>query len=237
MTSRRVVLIATTVAVAAAGCGSSSHHRTVAAEVGSTGTTGVSTQSVPDPTATTVSTADTTSSTAAAQSSTKTTTAPHGTAAPGGKASVKTRSVPGPVAATREGTRRKKKLNPLGGGGSSAGTGAAPPAVVSPEPTTAGISGPTPDACLGQAGLANAHEWQPGEWVGTVPLINVDIYVQGPYADKSAAVAAAEQMQGIERASAGGVYMISAAQTENDSSQLNQVAGCLDATSGHGSLS
>lgn len=73
-------------------------------------------------------------------------------------------------------------------------------------------------------------------WQGTDSLTSKAVYVEGPYASDSAASASAASLQGVESEAGGGLYAVSAPLRPPMTLQVNAVAGCLKATSGHGNI-
>jgi hypothetical protein len=60
------------------------------------------------------------------------------------------------------------------------------------------------------------------------------VFITGPYGSPSAALQAAQGLQGIEDATGTGVYMVSAALTAHMTSDIRAVAACLQGTANHG---
>jgi hypothetical protein len=54
------------------------------------------------------------------------------------------------------------------------------------------------------------------------------VFVDGPYASGAAAAAAAQTLEGIETASSGGRYEVTAALTKHLGPIVNAVVGCLN---------
>jgi hypothetical protein len=59
------------------------------------------------------------------------------------------------------------------------------------------------------------------------------ILVDGPYANAGAAATAAHQLTGVETASSGGVYRVTAPLMGHLGAQVTAVASCLGATANH----
>jgi hypothetical protein len=67
-------------------------------------------------------------------------------------------------------------------------------------------------------------------------VTNVKIFVEGPYGSDSAAAQAANSLQGVETATAGGLYMVSAPLAANVQALVQVVADCLSRATGSGTL-
>jgi hypothetical protein len=103
-------------------------------------------------------------------------------------------------------------------------------------PPEAQVSGPTPTACLSQAGLLDAHATQVETWQAVDATNKAPVYVDGPYTNSDQAKASAQSLQGVEMAVDGGLYVVTATLHSNLDFQVNAVAQCLSQVSGQGVL-
>jgi hypothetical protein len=81
--------------------------------------------------------------------------------------------------------------------------------------------------------LADAQAVITGQWRAYDLADERPIFVDGPYGSASAAAAAAHQLSGVETATNGGVYRVTAPMTGHLGAQVTAVASCLDATANH----
>jgi hypothetical protein len=103
-------------------------------------------------------------------------------------------------------------------------------------PRSAHVSGPTPNICLKAVGLLTPHATQTSTWEAYDPTTKAPVFVDGPYKNKGQARASAKSLVGVESASPGGLYVVSANLASHLGFKVTATAKCLSGSSGQGTL-